>query len=88
MNVQMVSTPFWQKRYYDCNVRDEDEFTVKLRYLHRNPCRLVRNPADWKWSSFRHYALREKGPVQIESQWTATDRETRLGPSRIFLSSG
>jgi hypothetical protein len=23
---------FWQKRYYDRNVRDAQEFTVKLRY--------------------------------------------------------
>ena len=29
--------PFWQARYYDRNVRDYQEFTVKLRYLHRNP---------------------------------------------------
>ena len=52
---------FWQKRYYDRNVRDEDEFKVKLRYLHRNPVKrgLVTNPADWAWSSFRNYALRE-----------------------------
>jgi hypothetical protein len=27
---------FWQKRYYDRNLRDEDEFEVKLCYLHRN----------------------------------------------------
>ncbi len=77
---QPTPTPFWQKRYYDPNVRDEDEFTVKLRYLHRNPVvrGLVKHPHDWKWSSFRHYALREKGPVEIESQWTAADRETRI----------
>src|SRR5437868_11825294 len=62
------STPFWQKRYHDRNVRDEEEFIVKLRYLHRNPVArgLVMAPADWKWSSFRHYALRENGPVEIE----------------------
>ena len=37
---------FWQKRYYDRNVRDAREFTVKLRYLHRNPVKrgLVKNP--------------------------------------------
>ena len=28
---------FWQKRYYDRNIRDEREFTEKLRYVHRNP---------------------------------------------------
>jgi hypothetical protein len=83
---------FWQKRYYDRNVRDEREFKIKLRYLHRNPVKrgLVKDPADWKWSSFRHYALREVGVVEIESQWTATDRETKIsgGRPRPFLSPG
>jgi len=32
-----ASGRFWQKRYYDRNVRDAREFGVKLRYLHRNP---------------------------------------------------
>jgi hypothetical protein len=69
---------FWQKRYHDRNVRDERQFTKKLRYLHRNPVKrgLVKQPGEWKWSSFRHYALREVGVVEIESEWTARDRET------------
>ncbi len=69
------SSSFWQKRYYDRNVRDAQEFTVKLRYLHRNPVErgLVKEPGAWKWSSFRHHALREIGIVEIESAWTATD---------------
>jgi putative transposase len=83
------SSSFWQKRYYDRNLRDEREFHVKLRYLHRNPVKrgLVKDPADWQWSSFRHYALREVGLVEIESERTAADRETRTrsGPSRVFL---
>ena len=83
------SDPFWQKRYYDRNVRNWQEFEVKLRYLHRNPVRrgLVKSAADWTWSSFRHYALREIGVVEIESEWTARDREVKaLGlPARIFL---
>jgi putative transposase len=84
--------PFWQARYYDRNVRDYEEFTVKLRYLHRNPVErgLVAKPEDWKWSSYRHYALRETGVVEIESQWTAADRERKAhgGPERIFLRPG
>ena len=83
---------FWQKRYYDRNVRDAREFSVKLRYLHRNPVKrgLVKEPGDWKWSSFRHYAFREKGVVEIESEWTARDRELKMfgGPVRTFLSPG
>lgn len=84
--------PFWQKRYYDRNVRDEHEFKVKLRYLHRNPVKrgLVIEPAEWKWSSFRHYALREAGVVEVESAWTASEREEQAnrGAGRIFLSPG
>jgi len=83
---------FWQKRYHDRNVRDYREFTIKLRYLHRNPVKrgLVQSALDWKWSSYRHYALREVGLVKIESQWTARDRELKTdGTSgRIFLSPG
>jgi putative transposase len=83
---------FWEKRYYDRNVRDAREFIVKLRYLHRNPVKrgLVSKPEDWKWSSFRHYALREKGGVEIESEWTARDRERTNsgGTARVFLNPG
>lgn len=83
---------FWQKRYYDRNVRDEREFKVKLRYLHRNPVKrgLVKEAAEWKWSSFRHYAFRETGVVEIESEWTARDREKKFfsGGERIFLNPG
>jgi putative transposase len=86
------SSSFWQKRYYDRNVRDAQEFTVKLRYLHRNPVErgLVKEPGAWKWSSFRHYALREIGIVEIESAWAAADRETNTkgGPARVFLNPG
>ncbi len=80
---------FWEKRYYDRNVRDYHEFTVKLRYLHRNPVKrgLVLAPEEWKWSSFRHYALREIGVVEVESEWTAGDRERKAcgGSERVFL---
>jgi hypothetical protein len=83
---------FWQKRYYDRNVRDAREFAVKLRYLHGNPVKrgLVKEPGDWKWSSFRHYAFREDGVVEIESEWTARDRESKMfgGQARIFLYPG
>ena len=69
-------SPLWQKRYYDRNTRDYGEFVEKLQYIHRNPVRrgLVERAEDWKWSSFRHYALREYCGVDIESQWTADKR--------------
>jgi len=81
--------PFWQASGYDRNVRNAEEFAVKLDYIHPNPVKrgLVKAAENWRWSSFRHYALREAGVVEIESEWTARDRETRAigGPRRIFL---
>jgi len=35
---------------------------------------LVARADEWRWSSFRHYALGEVGVVEIESQWTARKR--------------
>jgi putative transposase len=69
--------PQWQKRYYDRNVRDYDEFVEKLRYIHRNPVKrgLVEKPGDWQWSSFRHYLTGADSEVEIESQWTADKRD-------------
>jgi putative transposase len=68
---------FWQARYYDFNVWSERKFVEKLRYIHRNPVArgLVAEPADWPWSSFRHYLSGEVGVVEIESQWTGRKRE-------------
>ncbi|HEY3975585.1 MAG TPA: transposase [Candidatus Sulfotelmatobacter sp.] len=72
---------FWQKRYYDFNVRDHAQFVEKLRYIHRNPVKagLCERPEDWEWSSFRHYATGDEGCVEIESEWTARKRERLEG---------
>jgi putative transposase len=77
---------FWEKRYYDFNVRDYQQFVEKLRYIHRNPVKsgLCERPQDWEWSSFRHHATGHEGRVEIESEWTARKREraaARLCPS-------
>src|ERR1700757_4384406 len=72
---------FWQKRYYDFNVRNYAQFVEKLRYIHRNPVKqgLCDRPEDWYWSSFRHYATGAAGSVEIESEWTARKRERAAG---------
>jgi len=70
-------SPFWQKRYYDHNVRDHESFVEKLDYIHGNPVKrgLCERPEDWRWSSFRHYASGEVGVVEIESEWIARRKE-------------
>jgi len=73
---------FWQKRYFDLNVRNHRQFMEKVRYIHRNPVKrgLCASPDQWPWSSFRHYAFLEALPVEIESEWTAQNREAvKLG---------
>jgi putative transposase len=74
--------PFWQKRYYDHNIRNYEKFVEKLKYIHRNPVKreLVQRPEDWPWSSFLHYATGERGVVEIESDWTARGRAPLLSP--------
>jgi putative transposase len=73
---------FWQKRYYDFNIRNYSQFVEKLRYIHRNPVKagLCECPEDWESSSFRHYATGCEGRVEIESEWTARKRERRAAP--------
>ncbi|HEX7895583.1 MAG TPA: hypothetical protein VF447_15395, partial [Terriglobales bacterium] len=50
----------------------------KIRYIHRNPVRrgLVKNPEDWRWSSFRAYAFGEVGPV-IVNDWSVLKMKVR-----------
>lgn len=77
---QRGEAQFWQRRYYDFNVRDDGKRVEKLRYMHRNPVKrgLVERPEDWAWSSFRHYATGEVGVVEIESEWTAPRRGNQV----------
>jgi putative transposase len=71
---------FWQRRYYDFNVHNEEKRVEKLRYMHWNPVKrgLIEKPEDWPWSSFRHYATGFEGTVEIESEWTASRRGNQL----------
>jgi putative transposase len=52
---------------YDFVAFTETKRVEKLRYMYRNPVRrgLVLKPEEWLWSSFRHYAYGERGPVLV-----------------------
>ena len=70
----------WQRRSYDFNVWSEHKRIEKLRYMHRNPVArgLVREPEQWRWSSYRQYAYGEAGPVRI-NEWPRI--ELRVKPA-------
>jgi putative transposase len=77
---QYRGSPRSQKRYYDHNVRSYESFFRKLRYIHDNPVKrsLCAEPADWRWSSFRHYTTAEVGIVEIELERTAMRRAGKV----------
>jgi putative transposase len=62
---------FWQRRFYDFNVWSKGKRIEKLNYMHANPVRrkLVERPEHWQWSSYRAYALGEKGLVSVSLSW-------------------
>ena len=66
----------WQHRFYDFVVFTEKKRAEKLRYMHRNPVvrGLVLAPEEWNWSSYRHYALGERGPVLVNEAQKAEMR--------------
>ena len=63
----------WQHRFYDFVVFTEKKRIEKLCYMHRNPVErgLVLEPQQWAWSSFRHYAEGERGPVLVNEAQVA-----------------
>jgi REP-associated tyrosine transposase len=66
----------WQPRFYDFVVFSERKRVEKLRYMHRNPVKrgLVAEPEQWAWSSYRHYAYHEAGPVLVNEPQRAEMR--------------
>jgi REP-associated tyrosine transposase len=63
----------WQRRFYDFVVFTEKKRAEKLRYMHRNPVArgLVLAPEGSNWSSYRHYATGERGPVLVNEEQKA-----------------
>jgi putative transposase len=76
-NTPVAQGHIWQARFYDFVVFTDKKRVEKLRYMHRNPVTrgLVHEPQQWRWSSFRHYACNERGPVLVN--------ETRRAVLRI-----
>jgi putative transposase len=50
----------WQRRYWEHQIRDEDDFARHVDYIHFNPVKhgYVNSPCDWEQSSI-HRFIRE-----------------------------
>ena len=47
----------WQRRFWEHLIRDEQDLSKHIEYIHYNPVKhgLVKSPADWQFSSFSKY---------------------------------
>lgn len=58
----------WRPRCYDHNCRSLEATIEKINYCHENPVKrgLVKEMADWPWSSYRYYMDSSETPVPID----------------------
>jgi putative transposase len=51
---------FWQRRYWEHTIRDDNDFARHVDYIHYNPVKhgLVTRVCDWPYSSFHVYVRR------------------------------
>ena len=90
----------YQSRYKSFPVQDNNYYLTVMRYIEANPVRgeLVKNAADWRWSSF---AVRQgseslfelsDGPVKLPSNWPGHVHrvmdERRLGAIKNGVKRG
>ncbi len=49
---------YWQRRYWEHKIRDDNDFSRHFHYVHYNPVKhgLVEWPEQWPWSTFHKYA--------------------------------
>ena len=50
---------FWQRRFWEHAISDEEDFRLHMDYLHYNPVKHgnVKNVADWPYSSFHRLVV-------------------------------
>jgi putative transposase len=84
VSVQSRERPFWQPRYYDFNVNNEEKRVEKLRYMHRNP--VVRGLAEKAEDCHpTDEDLSVGTPVGVVQLPALCDRSGRKSRDRIFL---
>lgn len=77
----------FQGRFFSVHVERETHLLELARYLALNPVRagLVREPAEWRWSTYRAMAGLEPSPAFVETAWVRElFRSRRKGAGRAF----
>jgi putative transposase len=83
-----LTGPFWQARFYDHVISDEDHFGRHLDYVHFNPVKhgYVTRVADYERSSFAEWVRRDVYPNDwgnMEPEWIRDmNLEWDAGPRR------
>ena len=65
----------WQRRYWEHQIRDEDDFARHVDYIHCNPVKhgYVSAPRDWPHSSFHRYVRDGILPADWATNYLATE---------------
>jgi putative transposase len=68
---------FWQRRFWEHQVRDEEDFNRHIDYIHWNPVKhgYAKNVVDWDFSTFHRY--RENG--MYPADWGGCSNEDGEG---------
>jgi putative transposase len=64
----------WQRRFWEHQIRDDQDFINHVEYIHYNPVRhgLISTPKDWQYSSFQRYVDAEI----YDQMWASSERLT------------
>jgi putative transposase len=68
---------FWQRRFWEHLIRDDDDYARHMDYIHFNPVKhgYAKSPVDWPYSSFRKcvaqgiYPLDWASGVELEGEF-------------------
>lgn len=92
--------PVYQGRFKSFPIQEDDHYLTVCRYVERNPLRakLVRDAADWRWSSLWHRRHKTgvpwltEGPLPWPAQWlksvNAAGTEAELAALRRSVAKG
>lgn len=67
-----ISTPIWQKRFWEHTLRDEYDLQTHTDDLYYNPVKhgYVLQPADWPYSSVHRDVARGRYPANWGREWS------------------